>query len=410
MSRSLPLSRPRLAAVSVLTLFAIFVASSCRSIVAGDGRDASTELCDLLKRCYGPASVDCAKLSGAFGVDAKTDDAFLAFLAQNDCLSSCNDAKKCADYPPVCARSDKPCERTSDCCESTLGHQVCQASQCCAPVGVPCTLDADCCPGVQCKRVGDTDQRTCSGVVACKEVGDACGNDIDCCSKACQGGVCRQKICSSIGEKCSNAEGGPTCCPAGDAAGSAVSCVDGACVLETCHASTCGDLVPCDPKGDPTTACCGSPTLRCVADVLGDYGVCVDVQGGASALPDGFDCAYGTDCCSGACLPTGTGYQCGTPQVGCVATNDACVLDATTGTSDCCFGDCVDGRCACGGTSCHSSYEEGAPIDCQPGDPLASPQCDAKMVCAGDPFCCCNQWDAICVGEAFALCGPPLPL
>jgi hypothetical protein len=390
----------------VLALGLGLAVSSCRAVVAGDGRDAAADLCAFLQRCYGNSAVECNVVHDRLDHgDADVDDQFLAFMSQNQCLSTCNDAKKCWDYPPICGAVGAVCEKAAECCGATLGHQICDASRCCTPVGVPCDDTTRCCGGVECKRVEGTDIRTCSGVPACAEEGQSCVNNNDCCSKRCDGGVCRQKTCASVGETCGDGKTGPTCCPS-DAPGTTVDCVAGVCQLSSCHPSTCGDPVPCDPNGDPAKVCCGDPTLRCVTNVAGTYSICVSTEG-TTELPDGFDCAYASDCCGGACALAGAHFVCTSDTLGCVGADQACVVDPVLGTSDCCVGDCVGGKCVCGGTTCHSSYVEGPPIACAAGDPGASPGCDAQKVCAADAFCCCNLWDSVCVSEAFTICGPP---
>jgi len=43
---------------------------------------------------------------------------------------------------------------------------------------------------------------------------------------------------------------------------------------------------------------------------------------------------------------------------------------------------------------------------CEPGEPL-EPTCDpcVEKVCGQDPFCCDFEWDSVCVGKAEQLCG-----
>src|SRR5262249_7741702 len=66
-----------------------------------------------------------------------------------------------------------------------------------------------------------------------------------------------------------------------------------------------------------------------------------------------------------------------------------------------CPQDCGGGSGGAGGAmpACdHDACDTGGPLD---------PACDAcaATVCGSDPFCCTNQWDTQCVGEASSQCG-----
>ncbi len=55
--------------------------------------------------------------------------------------------------------------------------------------------------------------------------------------------------------------------------------------------------------------------------------------------------------------------------------------------------------------TCTRRYQGCVHDVCTPGPALES-ECNAcaALVCAADPFCCDDNWDSICVGEARALC------
>ncbi len=94
-------------------------------------------------------------------------------------------------------------------------------------------------------------------------------------------------------------------------------------------------------------------------------------------------CATGTSTC-----------QNGTPQ--CVQTVQAGAEVCGDGLDNDCDGT-VDNGCG-GGTCAHDK--------CQAGAALQS-SCDScvQQICAGDPFCCTNQWDAQCVQQVGTVCG-----
>jgi hypothetical protein len=87
-----------------------------------------------------------------------------------------------------------------------------------------------------------------------------------------------------------------------------------------------------------------------------------------------------------------------------------CSLGACVGNDDCCSGACIKGACApeCNApdTSCHDECTKGAPLDgklCLPDGltPLEQTICAADV----DPYCCCVEWDDLCIDEAVKLYG-----
>lgn len=95
---------------------------------------------------------------------------------------------------------------------------------------------------------------------------------------------------------------------------------------------------------------------------------------------------------------------------------DACVSSICGVDTYCCTilwdGFCVEkARTVCGSLTCddsrgqcaHSLCEEGSKLVSKCDDPPIAPSCVAQ-ICAADPFCCEQSWDATCVGEV-SLCG-----
>jgi hypothetical protein len=138
----------------------------------------------------------------------------------------------------------------------------------------------------------------------------------------------------------------------------------------------------------------------------------------AALLALAFSCA--AVLAAAACSPdVGTVFQGGAPSGGGAGGGATTSTSATTTTSTTTStgtttttttGDlCGNGACDPGETAqscpadCSSSCAH--PL-CEQGDPLR-PGCDpcVDMVCERDPFCCENNWDDICIGEADGICG-----
>ncbi len=110
---------------------------------------------------------------------------------------------------------------------------------------------------------------------------------------------------------------------------------------------------------------------------------------------------------------------CDQPHLGGGCADIECCAVTCAQLPSCCFSEwtqlCVDAAClacapspgcgVCGTGSCFEAHDAGNPFcDDTCGAEGACPGC-CETVCAVDPFCCNNTWDAFCVDEAEALCG-----
>ncbi|WP_437321325.1 hypothetical protein [Sorangium sp. So ce385] len=200
---------------------------------------------------------------------------------------------------------------------------------------------------------------------------------------------------------------------------------DAACVSEvasicgeTCEANTCGDGV-CGEGED-----CGSCSLDCGSCPTCEHEVCDP----GAPLDPGCDpcaqavCAADPYCCSNewdrVCVEQAAN-TCG------VVCQDACEHDLCSpgGALDSQCDPCVSAVCAADPYCCNNSWDR-ACVEraantcgltctqacshdlCSAGDGL-DPACDpcASAVCAADPYCCDNAWDARCVDQAASACG-----
>jgi hypothetical protein len=146
-------------------------------------------------------------------------------------------------------------------------------------------------------------------------------------------------------------------------------CGDGACVGNEACGSCPADCGPCATCPPPLTPCPAANALFC-ANLDADPWNC-----GACANA----CLWGESCVAGSC------------------TVPVCGDLVCAGTESClsCPGDC--------GCACHGECSSGAP---------QMPSCSpcVGQVCSIDPFCCTQAWDALCVDEAFKLCGLCAPV
>ena len=90
--------RATAAVIAALAAAAAIASGSCRGVVVGDRVDVANELCTILADCY-PDDAVCASLGD--GIPAATWQSFLEGFS-SECLSSCAQARACADHPPFC--------------------------------------------------------------------------------------------------------------------------------------------------------------------------------------------------------------------------------------------------------------------------------------------------------------------
>ncbi|NUP06352.1 MAG: hypothetical protein HOW73_09875 [Polyangiaceae bacterium] len=368
-----------------ITATAGLLFGACRNIVVGDPVDAGSELCALLQDCY-PNEHYCESLEGS---DAEWST-FLQGFDSASCLSSCAEARACADARPFCGEA--ACDTLQDCCGWSQGLSTCAtfetdegtSSVCCRPNGVECSSNEQCCEGF-------CSDGFCGGY-ECRLVGEACGDDIECCTFLCIEGACSEKNCSDPGEPCMVDD---DCCQLDDVVGEGdvsasakLLCREGLCSF--------GDEPVCAGPGslcDEQIPCCEG---ECVPSPSGQ-GLCGEE--GCIGLQEPCD-PFGTStCCEpGFCNPNLS--QC-TPAIDCVGEGSPCQ------DVPCCDGlACTNEGCAyneCKPIDCHDVCEVGAPLDIECAADPVTQQCIANVLSMA-PGCGCFGWDEFCVVQAAQAC------
>jgi len=301
----------------------------------------------------------------------------------------------------------------------------CGVGDCCQPKGTPgcedqavrncvCALDPFCCDVAWdsiCVNEAQSDcGLSCSGIEKCGDSLCTAGEDCQTCPQDC-GECCGNAQCQpELGEDCKTCPADCGACPH-----------EGSCCMAT-------GSVGCK---DPAVEQC-----VCAMDPF-----CCNVQWDGICAAEADECGSCTgDCCAAhdlpgcddegieACVCKADPYCCGNSwdslcageveSLGCGSCGGATCGDATcNGAETCatCPDDC--GPC-CGNGDCEVQYGEDCntcSTDCGacPGQgsccvPNSSPGCKdttvQDCVCGMDPYCCSNQWDPICAGEA-DLCG-----
>lgn len=410
---------PRLSPARCL-IFALWIPCllmlNCQSFWSLTGyRGALTEWCELSARCETNGSAQtCEQQIGQLLSEGRPGDTFVSedarwnawlhHFSDKACLSNCQHAQRCLDFEPIC-RMDF-CDTREDCCGFSTARTDCDTRKspgtCCRVRGRPCGPDAGCCP-----NAGPCESGFCGGV-ACLEIGQDCAQDFQCCTKVCKNNRCAEDVCSLNGFGCA---GDSDCCSK-YCDPTLLKCSAGACVQETAPCiidamggDNCCDGLACYEEGGKQGICsrldCNSIGVECAGDASccsqkcdQTFRKCTECKADTEA------CQTAGECCSGACVNN----QCGA----CVQENMPCGSGG-----ECCSGKCENGQCAplCSAGCAHD--------ECTAGSAL-SPQCSAcdngacnsidssciSAVCQFDPYCCCTQWDSLCVSELKAQCDP----
>ena len=211
----------------------------------------------------------------------------------------------------------------------------------CGLGGVGCQSYFDCCSQA-------CDRGLCT-TLPCLDAGTACGADLDCCSGNCRGGVCDlHRGEPSCGQTSTACAGESSCCDGYDCGATAQCCISGRSSVE-CRADSECCYGHCDAG-----VCCSTGNQLCGTDSdccagLGCwFGVCIP------SCVAGWGCGSGNTCVSGICLISfDYGWclrdvDCVTDhcdmnhQCACGGLDNPCVT-----TGDCCFDaeQCVDALC-----------------------------------------------------------------
>jgi hypothetical protein len=301
-----------------------------------------------------------------------TDNAVEAIVCANDAF--CCETR----WDAVCAGLAETLANTcnGDCCAenatpgcSSTGNVNCE--------GCVCEIDAFCC--------SNSWDAFCVGISTGAECGITCG----CVADPCGDGVCDAAIgenATTCPEDCSAPVKG-SCCLINATAGCADPAVEATvCAADPFCCTTNWDLA-CTQQAETLAGAC-----------IGD---CCTAHAGAGCNSTGNlsceQCVCGADAfccnnswdslCAGAANGTTCGLACGcttlicgdsicSPEIGETFAN--CPADCTVTKGSCCT---VNNSAGCSDATVEAA------------------------VCAADPFCCANQWDSVCAGEAETIGG-----
>lgn len=375
---------PALALVPLLGVG--LVVASCADVLGIEYNDTAEELCELLEQCYGADHLPgCADRVGNNLDNRSEQDTknFLDSYGANGCTESCTAARDCLDEKPVCEPIGFFCSAKEECCDFVSGLSTCGPNQgCCRPRGTRCGAALDCCDA-DCleptsEALGTIGERFCGGF-ECVPGGEPCDDIRPCCTLVCVDGTCSDQICRQDGPCTNDAE-----------------CCSGVC-NGTCEGQTrCSEAEESCAQND----CCEG--LTCYRSEQDE--TCLD------CLDDASDCQNNDQCCSGFCdAGTCTTAGCFPPGSECSDLSQCCNEE---GSSTTCLkvdpssptGFCTEVCDDAPSTSCDV---------CVAGERL-SPECGSDGdpgrdcildVCQDDPFCCCVEWDSVCVADASQRCG-----
>ena len=369
----------------------------CTDLVCG----ADPFCCDTQwdQLCADAATADCAVCEGGGGGGG--DDCCTA-----NGTPACDDATCTADVcavDPFCCSTewDGICaDEAAQMCEACgavfeCGDGACNGEETCE------TCDVDC---GACPECGDGE---CNGVEGCDTCADDCGAcEGDCCdlgeTPGCDDADITACVCAAD-DFCCAAAWDELCVQAAyDGCGCVAECGDGVCDAfaedcGTCEAD-CGACPPdcCEANGTPqcedelcTASVCAIDPFCCESQW---DGLCADCAMGAPGV-DGVDCAEaGLDCPCGYIPPVCGDGQCTTGESceSCEEDCGACPFcgDGTCDPDEDCV-TCADDCTTCEGDCCGDN----GTVGCDDSVCTAS-------VCAVDPYCCENNWDADCAGCA----------
>ncbi|HEX3770785.1 MAG TPA: hypothetical protein VHV30_07975 [Polyangiaceae bacterium] len=231
-----------------------------------------------------------------------------------------------------CNANGSACRTARDCCSGRCDDDYCLPLNACDAPGTPCTSRSTCCSG-RCEPLGRNGAVVCGAY--CEADHEACEQASDCCSLACNSGVCGGALCAVVGGACdrdsgccsNRCEGGrcaaePTAClPTGEACGTDAGAGFGVGPMmgPGGSASPCCSGV-CDPttqRCDLGPGSCREPSVPCsMASECCRIGTCEPNADGirvctAPCVADGQTCNSDGDCCNGSCSGLG---QCESPQ------------------------------------------------------------------------------------------------
>ncbi len=263
------------------------------------------------------ACTEPVDFSRDLGAEASTDGTVSA-LPLEASLEAGIESSACSSSAIVsqrCLPLGETCVSDGDCCTRVCRTGTCLSGAACAAPGAACNRRSDCCSG-RCEPSNQGGGRVCTGY--CRPDTSPCMGPHDCCSLACNGGLCGGPTCARIGEPCTS---DPQCCeehcdtqhnhvcdvprraqscrPTGEACGgdAGVQCCSTACNFLTGRCDL-GAIGPCREPSTPCMAdtdCCSGGA--CVASTVPGGGLVCSATCGT----DGQLCATDNDCCSHQC-------------------------------------------------------------------------------------------------------------
>jgi hypothetical protein len=285
---------------------------------------------------------------------------------------------------------------TGDCC-AAHPSAGCENATCSYAV---CAMNASCCAFEWSGDCVDLAERLCDG----------CGGGSDTAGSSSEGeGSSSSDDGGNMDQCCTPTPGTPGCPNQ---------------LLEEC---VCGqDSFCCDTEWDAT--CVGVGTNACGANCPVMEGDCCAAGNGPGCIDDECEtavCAVDGFCCGntwdGICADAAAGICeiCGAGD------GDCCTANGMQGCNDdpCVYAICDNNGAAIDATCCTDAWDQScadeAAVACEvcgggagTGDCCAAnptPGCEDETcndaVCAVDPFCCGNSWDATCAAMAAGICG-----
>ncbi|MBX7081615.1 MAG: hypothetical protein K1X88_20605 [Nannocystaceae bacterium] len=403
-----------------------------------DGTDLSQQ--DCITQGFLAGTLACAADCGSFDTSACTAGTG-SCCTQHDAIG-CDDATCQAS---VCMADPFCCDTQWDniCAGEALADPNCAMA--CA--NVVCGNDlidgTEVCDGTDLGGQDCLSQGFSGGTLACAAdcTGfdtSACTVDEGCCvahpTPGCTDAACETSVCAADSFCCDN-QWDNIC--AGEAAADP-NCA-AACGVVACGDNVVGGTEVCDGTDLAGQDCISqgfaAGTLACAADCTGfDTSACTNSAESCCSAHAGSGCndatcqnsvcgidafccdntwdgvcaneALADPACTAACTVCGDGLVVGSEACdGANLNGQTCASQGFVAGTLACAGDCGSfdtSSCSNVGGDCCSAH--------------AAPGCDdatcTASVCAGDPFCCNNEWDAICAGEAIAdpacaaVCGP----
>ena len=406
--------------------------SCCESAWDSQCAELATQVC---KSCTGgdPQAGACCKPNGTPGCEdyecetivCGIDDYCCAILWDETCVwtsqAKCPICKGpmegdcCAANPsPGCEDAGcqgKVCKDDTYCCDVEWDDLCVVTADAICPVCAPPPDGTDCCSA--------QDGPGCSDAT-CEEA--VCDEEFSCCSQEWDEDCAEEalKVCKSV---CGGGSGTGSCCHDNGTAGCTdKDCEDAVCASDKFCCQSVWDGLCADSAADKCKVCGGGVDEPVVTNCCAEH----NGTGCTDPTCSGQVCGQDPFCCntqwdglcadaavSGCAVCQGGGG--GGPGGG---AGDCCAANGTAGCDD---SGCEAKVCAQDAFCCDAVWDAGCGSDakelcdscaaaligcCVEHDPpgCSDPTCE-EQICATDPFCCDDAWDAVCTKAAKQKCG-----